>query len=320
MIEEILPNFYRAEIPLPNSPLKFVNSYFIKGKPRNLIVDTGLNRDECRAAMTEHVRVLDFDLAETDFFITHAHADHVGLAKEFAGGQSTVFLNAPDAALLREWSGWEKLFPVAEMHGFPPEELRAGSRGDPNMGFRGEAVPEVEELEEGRVFSVGDFRLHCVSTPGHSPGHTCLYEPDRKLLISGNHILGEITPNITSWRGTNALKHYLSSLALVERMDVARVLPGHRRPFADHRGRIRELRAHHERRLNEVRSLVAQATRTAYDVAAAMTWDLAGSWSRWAFTQRWFALGEALSHLRYLEEEGSVIRQTGGSVVVFSHP
>jgi glyoxylase-like metal-dependent hydrolase (beta-lactamase superfamily II) len=318
LIEQILPNFYRAQIPLPDSPLKFVNSYFIKGEPRNLIVDTGLNRDECRAALTECIRSLRFALGRTDFFITHGHADHVGLAKEFAGGQSKVFLNEPDAAILREWSGWEALFPLAATHGFPAEELRRGSRGDPNMGFRGDAVPEMAVLEDHQSFSVGEYRLLPVSTPGHSAGHTCLYEPERKILLSGDHILGEITPNITSWRGANALKEYLASLEKVDRMDVQRVLPGHRSPFGDHRRRIRELKAHHQHRLNEVRSLIAERARTAYDLASAMTWDLAGSWGRWAFTQRWFATGEALSHLRYLEEEGAVVRRTLAGHVVFA--
>ncbi|MBI5444766.1 MAG: MBL fold metallo-hydrolase [Deltaproteobacteria bacterium] len=317
-IEEILPNFHRAEIPLPDSPLKFVNSYFIKGEPRNLIVDTGLNRDECRAALGECIRSLGFDLAATDLFITHAHADHVGLAKELATAHSKVFLNAADAALLREWSGWEALFPLGATHGFPAEELRLGSRGDPNMAFREDAVPEVTVLEEGKVFSVGEYRLQSLSTPGHSAGHTCLYEPERKLLLSGDHILGEISPNITSWRGMNTLKQYLASLEAVERMDVERVLPGHRSPFGDHRRRIRELKAHHEHRLNEVRSLVSRRARTAYDLASEMTWDLGGSWGRWAFTQRWFATGEALSHLRYLEEEGAVVRTSADGVVFFA--
>jgi glyoxylase-like metal-dependent hydrolase (beta-lactamase superfamily II) len=300
--------------------LKFVNSYFIKGEPRNLVVDTGLNRDECRAAMAECIRLLRFELAATDFFVTHGHADHVGLAKELAAGGSKVFLNGPDAANLREWSGWEALFPLGATHGFPPEELRRGSGGDPSMGFRADAVPELTVLEEGRIFSIGPYRLHPVSTPGHSAGHTCLYEPERKLLFSGDHILGEITPNITSWRGANALKQYLSSLDRVDRMEVERVLPGHRSPFRDHRARIRELKAHHEHRLAEVRSLVSARQRTAYELASEMTWDLAGSWGRWAFTQRWFATGEALSHLRYLEEAGEVVRRTVDGLVYFSAP
>jgi len=308
VIEEILPNFFRARIPLPDSPLKFLNSYLIKGRPRNLIVDTGLNRAECRRAMADAVRAVGIDLVETDFLITHAHADHIGIAKELAGDHSQVFLSAPDALLLSRWTSWEGLFPIAATYGFPQGELARGIEGNRNMGFRGEDVPETTGLEEGRIFCVGNYRFEAVATPGHSPGHTCLYEPGRKILLSGDHILDEISPNITSWREGNPLRDYLASLDMVHRLEVERVLPGHRSPFADHRRRIRELQDHHAHRLDDVLALLADGARTPYDLASGMKWDLAGSWARWAFTQRWFAMGEALSHLHYLEAEGAVER------------
>lgn len=317
MIEEILPNFFRTQIPLPDSPLKFLNAYLVRGRPRNLVVDTGLNRAECRRAMADAVRAAGIDLAETDFVVTHAHADHVGIARELAGDHSRVYLSAPDAAILREWTGWEQLFPVAAAHGFPRDELARGLEGNRNMGFRGEDVPETTTLEEGQVFAVGDYRLEAVSTPGHSPGHTCLYERERRLLLSGDHLLDEISPNITSWRAGDPLRAYLTSLRKVHGLEVDRVLPGHRRPFRDHRRRIRELQDHHARRLEGVLSLLEPGPRTAYDLAADMEWDLAGSWARWAFTQRWFALGEALAHLRYLEAEETVEAAERDGLVFF---
>ncbi len=71
MLEEILPGFYRLEIPLPDSPLKSLNSYIITGSSRNLIIDTGFNRDECFAAMQKGLSYLNIDLTCTDFFIAH---------------------------------------------------------------------------------------------------------------------------------------------------------------------------------------------------------------------------------------------------------
>lgn len=317
MIEEIFPSFFRAQIPLPDSPLKFVNSYLIKGRPRNLIVDLGLNRAECRVGMEAYVRFVGIDLAATDFFITHAHADHIGLARELAGTHSKVFLNAADATLLSTWTSWEGFFPIAATYGFPVEELRAGLEDKPYMGFRGEDAPEITVLEDEQVFSIGDYRLETVVTPGHSPGHTCLYEPERKLLLSGDHILGEISPNITSWGKRDPLREYLASLEKVQGMEVDWVFPGHRSPFRDHRRRIRELQDHHARRLEDVLALLAEGARTPYDLASEMKWDLAGSWARWAFTQRWFATGEALAHLHYLEAEGTVERGEREGLVVF---
>ena len=130
-------------------------------------------------------------------------------------------------------------------------------------------------------------------------------------------MLGEISPNITSWRKNDPLREYLASLEKVDRMDVDLVLPGHRSPFRDLHGRIRELQAHHARRLADVLSLLSAEPLTPYTLASKMKWDLAGSWTRWAFTQRWFATGEALAHLHYLEADGKVERNEVKGLVVF---
>ena len=50
-VEEVLPDLFRIEIPLPENPLKATNSYVIRTSKKNLIIDTGLNRKECLAAM-----------------------------------------------------------------------------------------------------------------------------------------------------------------------------------------------------------------------------------------------------------------------------
>ena len=71
-------DIYRLEIPLPGNPLRAVNSYVIKGGERNLIIDTGMNREECREAIDAGLRELGIDLEITDLFITHMHADHPG--------------------------------------------------------------------------------------------------------------------------------------------------------------------------------------------------------------------------------------------------
>jgi hypothetical protein len=58
MIEEIVTNLYKIEIPLPESPLKSVDSYVIKSQGRNLIIDTGMNREECLNAMMAGLKEL----------------------------------------------------------------------------------------------------------------------------------------------------------------------------------------------------------------------------------------------------------------------
>ena len=71
MAEEILPNIFREEIPLPQNPLKAINSYVIKEGGRFLMIDTGMNRPECLQAMQAYIKEIGVDLEKTDFFITH---------------------------------------------------------------------------------------------------------------------------------------------------------------------------------------------------------------------------------------------------------
>jgi len=97
MSQEILPNLYRIEVPLPGNPLKALNSYVIKTQERGLIIDTGMNREECMEAMNFALKELDVDLGKTDFFITHMHADHLGLVPALATDTSTIYLNQQDA-------------------------------------------------------------------------------------------------------------------------------------------------------------------------------------------------------------------------------
>ena len=79
MIEEVLPALYRVVVPLPGSPLKEINSYVLTARDRNLVVDTGMNRPECREALDAGLDEIGIDLERTDFIATHLHADHHGL-------------------------------------------------------------------------------------------------------------------------------------------------------------------------------------------------------------------------------------------------
>jgi hypothetical protein len=97
------------------------------------------------------------------------------------------------------------------------------------------------------------------------------------------------------------------------------VLPGHRRLIKRHKARIEELKQHHAHRLDEVVTILEKAPMNAFQIASRMTWDLkAESWEQFPVAQKWFATGEAISHLRYLEEEGRVRRKTDNKLTGYS--
>ena len=129
-----------------------------------------------------------------------------------------------------------------------------------------------------------------------------------------------IISNIQCWSDEqNPLQDYLASLDKVNDMEIDLVLPGHRRLITDHRTRIAELKEHHERRLREVLSILGDDQQTAYQVASQMTWDLdCDSWEEFPRAQKWFATGEAIAHLRYLERKGFILREDDGVMTRFT--
>lgn len=319
---EICPNLYRIEVPLPKNPLKSINSYVIKGPDRNLVVDTGMNREVCISALQSGLNKLDVDLNETDFFITHLHADHFGLVSELATDSSKVYFNQPDADIMSLDGLWEYMGDFARMNGFPLEELMEAMQKHPGHKYSARRIPELTILKEGDTVSVGGYSFECVETPGHTPGHMCLYEREKKMLLSGDHVLGDITPNISQWGPDDqTLGQYLASLEKIYEYDVELVLPGHRSAFENCKGRIRELIDHHHVRADEVLAIIEKNSQDAYQIASQMTWDIkCDTWGDFPLMQKWFATGEALAHLKYLEHKGAIQAEVQDDRVVFSIP
>lgn len=322
MIDKILTDLYRVEIPLPDTPLKGVNSYVIRDRERNLIIDTGMYNDECFNAMQAALKELDIDLTKTDFFITHAHRDHIGLVTRLIHGGSIVYMNELDAQIISKIKTGDLLSEIRAfllMSGFPekdPEKILP-----PHVGheFKSRDALPFKFVEDTDIIEKGKYRFRCVKTPGHSEGHMCLYEPDKKIFIAGDHVLKDITPGIQGRiDGKNPLKDYLSSLDKVYALDIDRVLPGHRTLFGNCKARIDEIKEHHHQRNNEVLAILQEGNRNIYEVASQMTWNVdCDSWDSFPVVQSFFATGEAFAHLRYLEESGEVNKKTEGPIAIY---
>ncbi|PKN19484.1 MAG: MBL fold metallo-hydrolase [Deltaproteobacteria bacterium HGW-Deltaproteobacteria-6] len=319
MIDEIMKGLYRIVVPLPKSPLKELNSYVIKGAERNLIIDTGFNRSVCYEAMQKGVAELGLDLNKTDFMLTHMHADHTGLVLRLASETSKIFFSRIDSLVFDDDKSWQPLIDFAEINGFPADELQKALASHPGFKYSPEKKPVFTLIDDGTVIECGDYRLQCVATPGHTQGHICLYEKDKKLFFSGDHVLFDITPHIESWAyTTNSLADYMASLDKVSDLPVVLVLPGHRNFFNDLKGRIDALKLHHRERADEVLEVLGNASLNAYEIAAGMTWDIdCERWEDFPIAQKWFATGEAIAHLRYLEGEGRITRNASQKIVTF---
>ncbi|MBW1706220.1 MAG: MBL fold metallo-hydrolase [Deltaproteobacteria bacterium] len=318
MIDQVETNLYKLELPLPENPLRSINCYLIKGPERFLLIDTGMNREECLKEIDGDLKRLSVDLNNTDFFITHLHADHIGLISKLAAGNSRIYFNRIEAGRVKGEDFWKVVQPASLANGFPEHEIKHFLEEHPSRRYGPQADIVFSLCSDGGNITVGDYSLSCTETPGHSPGHMCLYDANKKILFSGDHLLGDITPNISALGILNdedPLRDYFKSLERIYALDVDMVLPGHGGLFNDHRQRVREIKKHHQMRLDEVVSILKdRRSLTPYETASRMTWDINGKWPDFPVTQKWFATGEALSHLIFLRNKGVVNKKMLGGV------
>ncbi len=308
-------------IPLPDNPLKWLNCYVIQGGSagRSLLIDSGFRLPACREALFAGMEALGLGPDNTDVFFTHSHADHTGNARALQDRGFRLRMGRIDRETLLT-NDWEARKRRALDEGMPREVLDEVFRHNPAVQLASEPF-EAETLEADAILAYGEYRFRCLLCPGHTPGHLCLLDEEKELLLTGDHVLFDITPNINSrWPRSDALGDYLESLRALRSLRVSLALPAHRgRGTQGFQARIDELLAHHRRRLDETELLVRETPgATAYQITSHITWRIrAKNWDAFPPGQKWFAMSEALAHLDHLVKEGRCRRETdaGGRVV-----
>jgi glyoxylase-like metal-dependent hydrolase (beta-lactamase superfamily II) len=265
------------------------------------------------------------DLYRIDFFITHMHADHCGLTADLmVNPAAKIWCSQGDGstvnALCGESSRWRDYIAPMESHGVSGQQLDELLHTHPGIIYAGSQPLPFTPVQQGDVLDYGLYHLRVYSVPGHTPDQLCLFEPDQHILFSSDHVLGDITPNITHWPGVpDSLGRYLHSLDETLALDTRLCVPGHRSVFTNVQGRIREIQAHHATRLNDVRHILNEGgPQNAYTVASRMTWSIrVKSWSDFPLAQKWFATGEALAHLEHLVARGEAAILCCGTQTLF---
>lgn len=328
-IEEVLPGIYRLPIPLTGNPLKELNSYVFRGKDdgkkgKNLLVDTGFRREDCRRELLEGMALLGLSMEDTDILLTHLHADHSGNAADVVCPGNRVYIGRTDGRYLTSHQKEEgfkdyhdKVVNRMRKHGITEELLSRMYTTTPSRTMAGSSsFHGYTFLNEGEKLTVGEYTLTAIDTPGHTPGQMCFQIEGTGAMILGDHVLFDITPNITDWPGvTDSLGDYLRSLDKIDRYDVTIPLPGHRKP-GDFHERIAAIKAHHDRRLKECLGIVRRLDHAhLYEIAGNMTWRIrADNWETFPDRQRWFALGECMAHLDHLVVTGEAVRHEENGV------
>lgn len=317
-VERVRPGLWSIPVPIPASSLRYVFVYVFESDAGPYLVDAGWNTDEAFDALSDGLAQVGTEISQVQgILVTHIHPDHYGLAgrvREASG--AWVALHPADAALIH--GRYEDPSPLLDQVGAMLR--RMGAPAGELEGLREAAMPLLPFVtpvhpdvlvEDGDRPEVEGWDLTVIWTPGHSPGHVCLWEPRHRLMLSGDHVLPRITPNIPfhPQAGDDPLGDYLRSLERLRGRDSDEVLPAHEHRFVGLDARLDELRAHHERRFDEVVAAVRDGVVTAWDIASRMAWSR--PWERIGGFMRRAAVAEAMAHLRALELRG-ILREVRG--------
>jgi glyoxylase-like metal-dependent hydrolase (beta-lactamase superfamily II) len=317
---EIFPQVYQLKTPIPNSPLGYISSYLLRSAQGDLLIDTGWNTEAAFESLKQQVEEAGAALGNLrTLVITHTHPDHFGLAGRLkALGAGELILHAQEARMLDRRNGDLPEILAAmdqwlRINGMPDDErnLPDGARL-PMDSFVSPVMPD-RVVTGGEHLQLGEFDLDLVWTPGHSPGHLCLYDHSHRLLFSGDHVLPRTTPNISMFTQnfSNPLGDYLEALDKVARLEVDLVLPSHGKPFHGLKARTDAIRQHHEERLEAMRAAFHGQRQTAYTIAASVLWAKSGaSWHALDPLQKRFAVTETIAHLELLAVRGMLEKST----------
>ncbi len=328
-MKEIISGVYQLKIPIPNNPLENTNIYLIQGDNEHLLIDTGVNTEQALQSLKKQLAEIGVDLKDISRIIaTHGHHDHYGLAGRLRQlSQAKISLHYLDKNLLiPRYTNIDEFLRQAEqwfrINGVPVNELPLAET--PFAGMRRPSAPVLPDitLQGGETISTGGFNFQVVWTPGHSPGHICLYEPTQKILFAGDHILPVITPNISlqPQSDANPLGDFINSLNMVKQLDANLVLPAHEHIFNNLPARVEEIILHHELRNLEILETMKPEPKTAYQISTYITWmpTLGGvSFQDLALMDKRMAVSETLAHLEAMRIDGKVVQVSRDSIIYY---
>jgi glyoxylase-like metal-dependent hydrolase (beta-lactamase superfamily II) len=305
-LTEVAADVFELRLPIPFED-GLVNVFLFPDGDVADLLDCGMNTDESVDAINVAVRQVGATRIRR-LVVTHIHPDHYGAAGVFAGaGLADLYLHRLEVPLVHpRYVELEHL--VNEVHtyflvnGVPGAEAEVLSNSQRALSQIVKPAEPAVQLDGAETLDLGRRRLRVEWTPGHSPGHICLYEQDEKLLFAGDHLLPELSPNIGlhPQSTSDPLHEYLDGLWRLAGYEPRLILPAHGRPFTDASSRVTTLVAHHKKRLDQIAAIVTRGERSAWAVALELWGPRESPWEKRA------ALQEGLAHLQALAVEGRV--------------
>ncbi|MFC7528460.1 MBL fold metallo-hydrolase [Actinoplanes sp. GCM10030250] len=317
-VERLAGGLVSVAVPIPDNPLRYTLTYLVPGDHGLIVVDPGWDSDVGWNALRAGLAVAGARLGDvTGIVLTHVHPDHHGLTGRLrrASGAWVAMHPAERASLVRDQhtgareglARWLRTFhaPEAEI-----SHLLStfGAEADRHLA----PLTDADVLlEDGDLVPLAGRRLRAVWTPGHTPGHLCLLEPDARLLLTGDHLLPRISPNVgLQLDGDDtALSRYLDSLAKLAEYDWCAALPAHEYRFRGIAARAAELTGHHRQRCAEILETVDRlGTPTMWELAASLSWSR--PWDQIG-PMKVGAVAETAAHVDLLVAAGELARRSG---------
>jgi glyoxylase-like metal-dependent hydrolase (beta-lactamase superfamily II) len=309
--EKVLPGIWRLRLPLPWPGVPHCNAWALAAGDGIVLVDTGMHEpgsdmhlhralDQARLRL-EHVRLV---------VCTHAHVDHCGQAPpiaERAGCEVWMHPNRAHhtASTADPEQALQQRLEIARQSGVPEAPLRRWAEHRREQGTGQAGTLKVDrDLTEGDTVESDLGTWQVIETPGHAPSHICLYQPERRLLISGDHLLGRVSLYFDHGYTPDPVGEFLASLDKVARLDARLALSGHGRPFTDVPGHIEANRALVATRLEAVQAALDERPGTAYELAQRVYGEAFSE-----ATASWL-LAKTRCWLTHLERQG--IAESGG--------
>jgi len=310
--ERILPGVWRLRLPLPWPGVPHCNAWAVAAGDGVVLFDCGLHEPGSLAQLQRAMGQVHLKLEHVRLLVcTHAHSDHYGQAASVIDASGCELWMHPNhdhmrAAVEDPEQVHTRHFEVARMSGVPLQPLRDWSEAERNRGNGIARLVEPDhELVDGVTIDTDLGPWTVVETPGHAPSHVCLHQRERRLLVSGDHLLGRVSLYFDYGWTPDPVGEFLASLDRVQGLDARLCLAGHARTFTDVRAHIDANRALVAQRLEIVRGAVAaHGPITAYDIVPM----LYGEELTQTATLWWLA--QTLCYLTHLEVLG-VLRREG---------
>ncbi len=309
---EVFADLYQWTIPTP-FPVGPVNVYIARDADGLTLIDCGPRTPQARAALDAGLARLGHSIRDVRrILITHAHADHYGLAASLVDSSGARVLTHPFSRPVLEDYAVERELRLAfyagilREAGVPGAIVQEANRMRRTVGDYARAVRVDGELNEGDTVTFAGCAWQVLHTPGHSSGVVCFYEPIRRVLLSNDHLLRDISSNAVveppppgAAGRQKSLVEYITQLQRVAAMDIGIAWPGHGDPIEDVRALVRQRIEFHTRRAERIMELVTGGSKTAFQLACILFPKLDP-------LNFFLAISEVVGHLEMLEVEGRV--------------